>query len=82
MTDDRRKELSRIVHQLTEEGRNSIRGTRRHVNDALKKLLKGREISEDDERRALDEVQKITDAHIRQLDDLQKAKDAELLEHS
>jgi ribosome recycling factor len=51
------------------------------VNDALKKLLKGKDISEDDERRGLDEIQKITDAHIRQLDDLQKAKDSELLDH-
>jgi ribosome recycling factor len=81
LTDDRRKELSRIVHQLTEDGRNSIRGTRRQVNDALKKLLKGKEISEDDERRGLDDIQKITDAHISQLDDLQKAKDSELLDH-
>ena len=45
-------------------------------------MLKAKEISEDDERRALDEVQKITDAHISQLDELQKAKDAELLDHS
>ena len=81
LTDDRRKELSRIVHQLTEDGRNSIRGTRRQVNDALKKLLKGKEISEDDERRGLDDIQKVTDAHISQLDDLQKAKDSELLDH-
>jgi ribosome recycling factor len=80
LTDERRKELSRIVHTLSEEGRNSVRNTRRHVNDSLKKLLKANELSEDDERRALDEVQKVTDDHIHQIDALQKAKDAELLE--
>jgi ribosome recycling factor len=81
LTDDRRKELSRIVHQLAEDGRNGVRGVRRHVNDALKKLLKDKEVSEDDERRALDEVQKITNTYIGQLDDLQKAKDSDLLGH-
>ena len=80
LTDDRRKELSRIVHTLAEEGRNSVRGARRHVNDALKKLLKEHELSEDDERRALADVQRATDEHIRLIDDLQQAKDSELLE--
>jgi ribosome recycling factor len=80
LTDERRKELSRIVHTLSEEARNGVRNTRRHVNEALKKLLKTNELSEDDERRALDDVQKVTDDHIHQIDALQKAKDAELLE--
>ena len=80
LTDERRKEMSRIVHRLSEEGRNSVRSTRRHVNDALKKLLKNHGISEDDERRALDDVQKVTDEHIKQIENLQKAKDAELLD--
>ena len=81
LTDERRKQMSRIVHTLAEEGRNSVRGTRRLVNDALKKLLKNHELSEDDERRALADVQKVTDEHIRQIDDVQKTKDVELLEH-
>ena len=81
LTDERRKEMSRIVHTLSEEGRNSVRNTRRHVNDALKKLLKTHELSEDDERRALADVQKVTDEHTRQIDDQQKAKDVDLLEH-
>ena len=81
LTDERRKEMSRIVHTLAEEGRNGVRGTRRHVNDSLKNLLKDHELSEDDERRALTDVQKATDEHIQQIEDLQKAKDAELLEH-
>src|SRR5947208_904525 len=79
LTDERRKELSRHVHKLTEEGRNSVRQVRRDANDRLKKLLKDHKISEDDERKGLDDVQKLTDTYIRQLDDLQKKKDTELL---
>ena len=81
LTDERRKELSKLVHKLAENGRNSVRQVRREVNEQLKTLLKDRELSEDDERRAVDEVQKITDQHIHQIDDLQKVKDAELLKH-
>ena len=81
LTDERRKELSRHVHKLAEDGRNALRIVRRDANDRLKKLYKEHEISEDDERRGLDEVQKITDAHIKLVDDLQKKKDHELLGH-
>jgi ribosome recycling factor len=79
LTEERRKELSRHVHKLTEEGRNSVRQVRREANERLKKLLKDHKISEDDERKGLDEVQKLTDNLIKQLDDLQKKKDTELL---
>lgn len=79
LTEERRKELSKLVHKYTEEGRNGVRQVRRDANDRLKKLLKDHKISEDDERRAIDEVQKITDQHITQLDELQKKKDADLL---
>jgi ribosome recycling factor len=79
LTDERRKELSRIVHKYAEEGRNAVRQVRRDANDRLKKLLKDHKISEDDERRALDEVQKITDQHVGLIDDLQKKKDQDLL---
>jgi ribosome recycling factor len=81
LTDERRKELSRHVHKMAEEGRNVLRQARREANDRLKKLLKDHAISEDDERRGLEEVQKITDTHIKLVDDLQKKKDAELLGH-
>src|SRR5215212_11512016 len=81
LTDDRRKELSRHVHKLAEEGRNALRIVRRDANERLKKLLKDHLISEDDERRGLDEVQKITDQHIKIVDDLQKKKDQDLLGH-
>jgi ribosome recycling factor len=79
LTEERRKELSKLVHKYAEEGRNGVRQVRRDANDKLKKLLKDHKISEDDERRGLDEVQKITDQHIGLIDDLQKKKDGELL---
>jgi len=79
LTEERRKELSRHVHKLTEEGRNSVRQVRRDANERLKKLLKDHKISEDDEKKGLDEVQKLTDGHIKQIDETQKKKDADLL---
>jgi ribosome recycling factor len=79
LTEERRKELSRHVHKLTEEGRNGIRQVRRDGNERLKKLLKDHKISEDDERKGLDEVQKLTDAFIAHIDEAQKKKDTELL---
>ena len=79
LTDERRKELSKLVHKFAEEGRNGVRQVRRDANDKLKKLLKDSKISQDDERRGLDEVQKITDQHIGLIDDVQKKKDIELL---
>jgi ribosome recycling factor len=79
LTEERRKELSRHVHKLSEDGRNSVRLVRREINERLKKLLKDKLVSEDDERKGLDEVQKITDQHIQLIDDLQKKKDVELL---
>lgn len=79
LTEERRKELSRHVHKLTEEGRNSVRQVRRDANERLKKLLKDHKISEDDEKKGLDEVQKITDQFVKQMDEAQKKKDADLL---
>lgn len=79
LTEERRKELSRLVHRYAEEGRNAVRQVRREANDRIKKFLKDHAISEDDERRALEDVQKITDQHVLMIDDLQKKKDADLL---
>jgi ribosome recycling factor len=79
LTEERRKEMSRLVHKMSEEGRNQIRQVRRDANDRLKKLLKDHAISEDDEKKGLDEVQRLTDTFIKQIDELQKKKDAELL---
>ena len=79
LTEERRKEMSKHVHKLSEEGRNAVRVVRRDANDRLKKLLKDSKISEDDERKGLDEVQRITDNHIKLIDDAQKKKDTDLL---
>lgn len=79
LTEERRKEMSKLVHKMTEDGRNAVRQVRREANDRVKKLLKDHVISEDDERRALDEMQKLTDQQIGVLEDLQKKKDADLL---
>jgi len=79
LTDERRKELSRHVHKQAEEGRNVVRQVRRDANERLKKLLKEHKISEDDERKGLDHVQKITDEHVKMVDELQKKKDQDLL---
>jgi ribosome recycling factor len=81
LTDDRRKELSRHVHKQAEEGRNGVRLVRRDANDRLKKLLKDHKISEDDERKGLEQIQKLTDDHVKMIDELQKKKDGELLGH-
>src|SRR6516162_1325406 len=77
LTEERRRDLSRHVHRLSEEGRNSLRQVRRDANERLKKLLKDHKISEDDEKKGLDEVQKITDEHVKLIDELQKKKDQE-----
>ncbi len=79
LTDERRKELSRHVHKQAEEGRNVVRQVRRDANERLKKLLKDHKISEDDERKGLDQVQKMTDDHVKMIDDLQAKKDQDLL---
>jgi ribosome recycling factor len=79
LTEERRKELSKLVHRMAEEGRSAVRQVRREANDRTKKLLKEHVISEDEERRALDDMQKLTDQFVKQIDDLQTKKDAELL---
>ncbi len=79
LTEERRRELTKVVHKLAEDGRNGVRQVRRDANDRLKKMLKDSAISEDDERRGLDAVQKITDQFVGQIDDLQAHKDKELM---
>lgn len=79
LTEERRKEMSKLVHKYAEEGRNGVRQVRRDANEKLKKLLKEHKISEDDERRGLEDIQKVTDQHVTLIDDIQKKKDTELL---
>ena len=79
LTEERRKEMVRHLHKILEAHRTAVRNIRRETNEAFKKLLKDKKISEDDERRALDEIQKLTDQAIAQLDDLGKNKEKEIL---
>lgn len=80
LTQERRKELVKKLQGTAEDHRVAIRNIRRDANDSVKKLLKDKAISEDDERRALEDIQKLTDGSIAKLDAIAKAKEKELLE--
>jgi len=80
LTEERRKELVKKLHGVAEEHRVAARTIRRDANEHLKKLLKDKLISEDEERRALEDVQKTTDAHIAKIDQLSKLKEKDILE--
>jgi ribosome recycling factor len=79
LTEERRRDLTKIVRNEAEGAKVAIRNVRRDANDALKKLLKDKEISEDDERRAQDEVQKLTDKAVVEVDKLLQVKEADLM---
>jgi ribosome recycling factor len=79
LTEERRKQLARQVHEIAEEHRTAIRNVRRDANEAVKKLLKDKTISEDNERDALDEIQKLTNTYIGKVDELAKGKEQEIL---
>ena len=79
LTEERRKELTKIVRHEAENARVAIRNLRRDANHSLKEWLKKKEVSENDERRAQDEVQKLTDQHIAVVDKLLQQKEAELM---
>ncbi|HEU4521716.1 MAG TPA: ribosome recycling factor, partial [Thermoanaerobaculia bacterium] len=78
LTEDRRKDLVKRAHHIAEEARTAIRQVRRDGNEKLKRMLKGHEISEDDEKRGLDEVQKLTDKHIDEVASVLKAKEHDI----
>lgn len=79
LTEERRRDLIKVVRHEAEEARVAIRNVRRDANDTLKKMLKAHEVSEDDERRALDELQKLTDRFIGEVDRVLHAKEQDLL---
>jgi ribosome recycling factor len=79
LTEERRKQMTRVVHDITEEHRTAIRNIRRDANDKLKTMMKEKGISEDEERRALDEIQKLTDSYIETLNELGKQREAEIM---
>lgn len=80
LTEERRKELVKKLHAAAEHHRVAVRNIRRDGNEAVKKLLKDKKITEDDEKRAHDEVQKLTDAHMEKIDQASKTKEKEILE--
>ncbi len=79
LTEERRKDLIKVVRGEAEAAKVSVRNVRRDANDALKKLLKDKEIGEDEERRAQDDVQKLTDKFIAEVDKALQAKEADLM---
>lgn len=80
LTEERRKDLVKIVRGEAENGRVAIRNIRRDANGDVKALLKEKEISEDDDRRAQDEIQKLTDAAVKSIDEVLAVKEKELME--
>jgi ribosome recycling factor len=79
LTEERRRDLTKVVKQEAEAARVSMRNIRRDANAHLKNMLKEKKIAEDDERRAQDEVQKLTDHHISEIDKVLQAKEVELM---
>jgi ribosome recycling factor len=79
LTEERRKELAKVVHKEAETARVAIRNLRRDAIHSVKEALKKKDISENDERRAADDVQKLTDRHISEIDKLLAQKEAELM---
>lgn len=80
LTEERRKEIVKRLHHVAEEHRVALRNIRRDANEHIKKLLKDKLVSEDEERRALDDVQKMTDGHIQKVDQMAKTKEKEILD--
>ncbi len=80
LTEERRKNLVKIAHKHAEDARVAVRNVRRDANEHLKKLLKDHDVSEDDEKHALSEVQKLTDQHIEEINAALKKKEAEIME--
>ena len=79
LTEERRRELIKVVKSEGEEAKVAMRNVRRDANDALKKLVKDKEISEDDERRAQDDIQKLTDKYVAEIDKMLQVKEAEMM---
>src|SRR6476659_3118165 len=78
LTEERRKQLAKQVHDIAEDHRTAVRNVRRDSNERLKKMLKDKLISEDAERDGLDEIQKLTNSYITRIDDLSKSKEVEI----
>ena len=80
LTEERRKEMVKHLHKVLEDHRTAVRNIRRDGNDAIKKALRDRKITEDEEKRSMDEIQKLTDGEIKKMEDMCKAKEKEVME--
>src|SRR5450432_1719666 len=80
LTEDRRREMVKHLNKVLEEHRTAVRNIRRDGNDAIKKAMKEKKITEDEEERSLDEIQKLTDGEIKKMEDLCKGKEKEVME--
>ncbi len=80
LTEERRKEMVKHLHKVLEDHRTAVRNIRRDGNDAIKKALKDKKISEDEEKRSMDEIQKLTDDEIKKMEEMCKAKEKEVME--
>ena len=80
LTQERRQDMVKYLHRVLEEHRTAVRNIRRDGNDAIKKALKDKKITEDEEKRSLDEIQKLTDGEIKKMEEMSKAKEKEVLE--
>lgn len=80
MTEDRRREVVKQLNRVLEEHRTGIRNVRRDGNEAIKKAAKEKQISEDEEKRSLDEIQKLTDEEIKRMEELSKNKEKEVMQ--
>src|SRR5438477_11445163 len=80
LTEERRREMVKHLHKILEEHRTAVRNIRRDGNELIKKALKDKKITEDQEKRALDEIQKLTDDEIKKMDEMSKGKEKEVME--
>src|ERR1700687_4000260 len=80
LTEERRKDMVKHLHKMLEEHRTAVRNIRRDGNDAIKKATKDKKIAEDDEKRAMDEIQKLTDDEIKKMEEMSKGKEKEVME--
>ena len=79
LTEERRKDMVKHLHRVLEEHRTAVRNIRRDGNDAIKKAMKDKKITEDEEKRALDEIQKLTDDEIKKMEEMSKGKEKEVM---
>ena len=80
LTQERRQDMVKHLHKVLEEHRTAVRNIRRDGNDAIKKAMKDKKITEDEEKRSLDEIQKLTDDEIKKMEEMSKGKEKEVLE--